>query len=325
MKENAMRFMASRLVSPRGIGTDGTTRIQRSGCRSCHALALALIALSFVVSGLRAADEPLQLIVHAPSELGDWRFLQGAPIDLTVSIVNVAARAAEEEATQRWLDEVREAERVDGPAPARQSFTLPSEAWLSLGPDNATWYETVSIRVEQLTPTPRSVLTDLAWENVRTMPTERREGELRLGLDPVWTTLSIPPEVTSTLEPGRYRFTASRPGSVGGQLEIVIQLPRNNHQRGLLHHEQALHALRTGDPDQAIELAELAITELEIDPKVASLTLGQALAVKGALEDAVEAIEAFLIAYEAEERWEEFPQAIRNYVEDLKAQIQEGR
>jgi hypothetical protein len=275
--------------------------------------------------GLRAEGEALELILHAPSELGNWRFLPGAPLDLTVSLVNARARQAERAATQAWLERVREAERVDGPIPEHPGRVEASHLAIAVGEDNLAWFADVTLTTERLGPNGQPVLADLIWSDLRSEPAERREGEVLLEIDPIWTTLRIPPAVTQDLVPGRYRFTASKPGAATGSLEIVIQPPSTTHELGVLHHEQALHELRFGEPDQAIALAKLAISQLQQDAQVPQLIVGQAHAAKGELKPALAAFEAFLAAYEHEERWEEFPTAIRNHIEDLKTQIQEGR
>jgi len=305
-------------------------------------LSVAFTAGLGILSGaesVRAEIEPLDLIVHAPSELGSWRFLQGAPFELTVSLVNAEARRAEEAAKQDWIRQVREASQMGAPLPDHPGiYEVAPELQITVGADNMVWFADLIVSAERLGPIGSGantgsssttdgepVLTNLLWSDLRTTPTERVDGEVVLELDPVWTTMTIPPSVTENLAPGRYRFTATKSGATTGTLDVVIQNAQTREELGQLHLEQARYALRSGNPEDAVVLAQLALTEVDLDRDVIRLTLGQAYAATGQLEPALENLEAFLAAYENEERWEEFPLAIRNYVEDLKLQIEEGR
>ncbi|MBD3160749.1 MAG: hypothetical protein GF346_01280 [Candidatus Eisenbacteria bacterium] len=278
-----------------------------------------------------AADEPLELVVYTPSRLGEWRFLQGAPIEITVSLVNASLRQARQAEIDAWREAVRDAERIDASPPARPETGEPDPGLLiPIGRDDLEWFSRVQLSVERLPADPDAqepiaVLTDVDWQELRIAPEQAVEGEVLLADDPVWVSLRIRSEVVGTLAPGRYRVTATMPGADAGEQIIVVDAPRDAHERAVLAHELAKESLRDGDPDAALAYAEQALAGLEIDADVAYLTIGKAYLAKGDLQEAIAAYEGFLAAYEQEERWEDFPQLIRHLVEDLTARIEEGR
>ncbi|MEW6209449.1 MAG: hypothetical protein AB1631_13850 [Acidobacteriota bacterium] len=288
--------------------------------RLIQMLIIAGILLSQVSNTGLAQSESLGVYVSAWSPRGEAIFLRGAPIQLTVSLVNTAFLQAEAKAREQWLRKFDQAVKEgEEPPPAPEPSEPPQET-IKVGNNNFEWIEWVQIHVERIRPNPGPVLEGVRWIDTILFPRTLIAGEVTVGKDPVWATFEITPAMSAGLQPGQYRIAVSYPDASANETMIDIKSVETDGEQATLDYELAKRAVSRSDYDGAIQHAQRAIGKLPSDHDMLYLILGDAYAGKQDWAKAIEAYEKFLNTYEDSETWA-YPSFVRNVVERLKEEV----
>lgn len=277
------------------------------------ATTLLWVGISLIQFGPAFANEklPLKLDLGVHNRRGQTEYLQGQPISGTLSLLNAQVRRAEEEATEKWRESARKAEKEGKKLPPRQELKVPLHLMVTISKSD---FFTLRFGKKG----------NVFWEETKPFPDVGSGKPLTLGKSPTSYSFKIPLEVCSKLTPGEYWFNATYRNADPAAFVIIIKAAKTDQDQAVLNYELAEYFLRRGEWDTSIKYAQLALGKLPFERDMPYLTLGDAYVGKGELEKAVEAYEKFLKAYEGSQRWH-YPSIVRRKVEELKQEIKTKR